>query len=188
MKKILDKFSRAHIVLAFILFSIFIFRLPSLFEPFWYGDEGIFAAVASNLNQGGTLYQTTWDNKPPMIYITYAAIFKYFGVSMFSLRIVTLIVVMATACAIYGILEKTYGLRRALIASFLFGLFTSMRLIEGNLSLTEIFMILPITMAMLVALRRNFDYLGLILAGFLFAIASLYKQVGAFERRKGAHG
>lgn len=181
MKKILNKFSRAHIILAIILFSIFIFRLPSLYEPFWYGDEGIFAAVASNLNQGGTLYRTAWDNKPPMIYVTYAAIFKYFGVSMFSLRIVTLVVVMATTCAIYGILEKSYGLKRALVASFLFGFLSSMRLIEGNLSLTEIFMIFPITLAMLLAIRRNFDYIGLVLAGFLFAIASLYKQVGAFE-------
>lgn len=181
MTAILNKFSRAHIILAVILFSIFIFRLPSLYEPFWYGDEGIFAAVASNLNQGGILYKTTWDNKPPMIYVTYAAIFKHFGVSMFSLRIVTLIVVMLTACAIYGILEKSYGLRRALAATFIFGFISSMRLIEGNLSLTEIFMIFPITLAMLLAIRRNFDYLGLAMAGFLFAVASLYKQVGAFE-------
>src|ERR1700682_4363337 len=132
MKKVFDKFSRAHLILAIILFSIFVFRLPSLYEPFWYGDEGIFAAVASNLNQGGVLYKTAWDNKPPMIYLTYAAIFKYFSVSMFSLRIVTLIVVLATACAIYGILEKSYGLKRALTATFLFGFLSSMRLIEGN--------------------------------------------------------
>lgn len=176
-----DNLNKHYLALAIILFSIFIFRLPSLYEPYWYGDEGIFAAVASNLNQGGVLYQTAWDNKPPMIYLTYAAIFKTLGVSMFNLRIVTLIIVMATAAAIYEIAIKTLGKKRALTAAFLFGLLTSLRLIEGNLSLTEIFMIMPITLAMMIAIIRKFDYPSLFFAGVLFAVASLYKQVGAFE-------
>ncbi|HSX19163.1 MAG TPA: glycosyltransferase family 39 protein [Candidatus Saccharimonadales bacterium] len=175
------KISKTHLILVFILIFIFLLRLPSLYEPFWYGDEGIFGAVGRNLNLGGTLYQTAWDNKPPMIYLTYAAIFQLFGVSMFWLRLVTLVVVLSTACAIYEIARAILGGRRALVATFVFGVLTSLRLIEGNLSLTEIFMILPISLAMLVALKRNFDNLSLFVAGFLFALASLYKQVGAFE-------
>ena len=170
-----------YLILALILFTIFILRLPSLSEPFWYGDEGIFAAVANNLNQGGVLYQDSWDNKPPMIYLTYAAIFKTFGVSMFWLRLVTIIVVLATSAIIYEISQKAFGARKALVATFLFGFLTSLRLIEGNLALTEIFMILPISLAMLFAILRKFDYISLFFAGFLFAVASLYKQVGALE-------
>lgn len=164
-----------------ILLLIFALRLPSLFEPFWYGDEGIFAAVGRNLNLGGTLYQTAWDNKPPMIYLTYAGIFKAFGVSMFSLRLVTLAVVLITGTVLYELALAVLGGKRALWAMAIFGVLSSLRLIEGNLALTEIFMILPITLAMLVAVRRNFDYLSLFGAGFLFAVASLYKQVGALE-------
>lgn len=170
-----------YLVLALILFTTFLFRLPSLFEPFWYGDEGIFAAVARNLNFGGVLYSTAWDNKPPMIYLTYEAIFKYLGVSMFSLRLVTAIVVLATCATIYEIAQAVLGTKRALLAAFVFGLLTSLRVVEGNLALTEIFMILPISLAMLAALKRNFDSLSLFCAGVLFATASLYKQVGALE-------
>ncbi len=170
-----------HLILALILLLTFFLRLPSLFEPFWYGDEGIFGAVARNLNLGGVLYQTAWDNKPPMIYLTYAAIFKFFGVSTFWLHLAAAVVVMATAAAIYEIAQATIGTKRALFASFIFGFLTSLRLIEGNLALTEIFMILPITLAMLIAVKRKFDYISLFVAGLLFAIASLYKQVGAFE-------
>ena len=177
----LRDFERHHFFLFFILISIVIFRFPSLFEPFWYGDEGIFAAVGRNLNFGGVLYQTAWDNKPPMIYLTYAAIFKSFGVSMFWLRLITATVVLATATAIYEIARQILGKNRALFSAFIFGILTSLRLIEGNLALTEIFMILPITLAMLFAIKRNFDYLSLFGAGILFAIASLYKQVGALE-------
>lgn len=170
-----------HFLLAVILLLTFILRLPSLFEPFWYGDEGIFAAVARNLNLGGVLYGSAWDNKPPMIYLTYMLIFKFFGVSMFWLRLAAAITVLATAAIIYEIALATIGTRQALAAVLIFGFLASLRLIEGNLALTEIFMILPISLAMLVAIKRNFDFKSLFFAGVLFAIASLYKQVGALE-------
>lgn len=170
-----------YFLLALILFATFIFRFPSLFEPFWYGDEGIFAAVGRNLNFGGVLYQDAWDNKPPMIYLTYAAIFKVFGVSMFWLRLAAAIVVMATAVVIYEIAREAYGKKRALVATLAFGFLTSLRLVEGNLALTEIFMILPISMAMMIAILKKFDYPSLFAAGILFAIGSLYKQVGVLE-------
>src|SRR3990167_9011299 len=117
----MKRLKKEYILLALILFLTFLFRFPSLSEPFWYGDEGIFAAVANNLNQGGVLYQDSWDNKPPMIYLTYAAIFKTFGVSMFWLRLVTIIVVLATSAIIYEISQKAFGARKALVATFLFG-------------------------------------------------------------------
>lgn len=170
-----------HLILAAIFLLTFIFRLPSLFEPFWYGDEGIFAAVARNLNLGGVLYETAWDNKPPMIYLTYMLIFKFFGVSMFWLRLAGAIVVLATAAIIYEIARGTLGEKRALVATLIFGFLTSLRLVEGNLTLTELYMILPISLAMLLAIKRKFGYKSLFFAGVLFAIASLYKQVGALE-------
>ena len=149
MKSLLKQLGKHHIILASILLLIFLMRLPSLFEPYWYGDEGIFAAVARNLNFGGVLYQDAWDNKPPMIYLTYQAIFNFFGVSMFWLRLVTAIVVLATAAVIYEIAQSTMGAKRALIGVFIFGFLTSLRIVEGNLALTEIYMILPISLAML---------------------------------------
>lgn len=175
------KIEKHHIFLGLILLLIFVLRFPSLFEPFWYGDEGIFAAVGRNLNLGGVLYETAWDNKPPMIYLTYQAIFNLFGVSMFWLRLVTIIVVLTVAAIIYEIAEMTIGAKRALIAALGFGFLSSLRIIEGNLALTEIYMILPITFAMMVAVKRKFDYPSVFAAGFLIALGSLYKQVGVLE-------
>lgn len=181
MTKILSKLQKHHIMLAVILLLTFLWRFPSLFEPFWYGDEGIFAAVARNLNLGGVLYQDAWDNKPPMIYLTYQAIFNIFGVSMFWLRLITSVIVVSTAAVIYEIAEATLGKRRGVVAAAVFGFLVSLRIIEGNLALTEIFMILPISLAFMIAIKRNLDLTSLFVAGFLFAIASLYKQVGALE-------
>jgi len=181
LKTLKKQYNHSHLILAGILLFTFLARLPSLFEPFWYGDEGIFAAVGRNLNLGGTLYATAWDNKPPMIYLTYAGIFKFFGVSMFWLHLFAAIVVLATSAIIYEIALGILGQKRALLASLIFGVLTSLRLVEGNLALTEIIMIMPISLAMLLAIKRKFDLLSMFFAGILFAVASLYKQVGAFE-------
>src|SRR6266702_1389868 len=47
-------------------------RLPSLIEPYWYGDEGIYEVVGKAMNQGHLLYRDIWDNKPPLLYVMYA--------------------------------------------------------------------------------------------------------------------
>src|SRR3989344_3016759 len=115
MKTITNYLNIEHLLLVIILLLTFLLRFPSLFEPFWYGDEGIFAAVARNLNLGGVLYETAWDNKPPMIYLTYQAIFNVFGVSMFWLRLVTIIAVLTTAAIIYEVAQVTIGVKKGFI-------------------------------------------------------------------------
>src|SRR3989344_5543508 len=59
----------------FVIFSTFLFfilRLPSLFEPLWYGDEGIYQVVGNSINHGKLLYSQIFDNKPPFLYWLYA--------------------------------------------------------------------------------------------------------------------
>ena len=49
-----------------ILFLMFlILRIPSLFEPYWYGDEGIYLVLGQAIRKGVTLYSHIHDNKPP---------------------------------------------------------------------------------------------------------------------------
>src|SRR5690242_2834845 len=57
-------------IVTFVVF--FLLRLPSFFEPLWYGDEGIYEVIGFALNKGRGLYTGIWDNKPPMLYLTYA--------------------------------------------------------------------------------------------------------------------
>jgi hypothetical protein len=49
-------------------------RLPSLYEPRWYSDEGTFTTVAWVLARGGRLYADAFDNSPPGIYWIYRAL------------------------------------------------------------------------------------------------------------------
>jgi len=179
---------KIEILLVAALAFVFILRIPSLFEPFWYGDEGIFAAVGHGLNKGHMLYLQTWDNKPPMIYLYYSAIFRIFGESMFWLRMVTAIWVTLTALVVFDIVRRILSDNRALVAIVVFGILTSLPVIEGNLALTEILMLLPTALGFwLILLKnkglfKNFDDVFIyLIAGACFCFAFLFKQMAIFD-------
>ena len=56
-----------------ILALVFIIRIPSFFEPYYYGDEMIYMSLGQGVRQGMTLYKDLHDNKPPLLYLTAAA-------------------------------------------------------------------------------------------------------------------
>lgn len=179
---------KIEILLVLALALVFVLRIPSFFEPFWYGDEGIFAAVGHGMNKGLELYTQTWDNKPPLIYIYYGLIFKIFGASMFWLRAVTAVWVTLTALVVFDIVRRLLSDRRALIAVVIFGVLTTLPVIEGNLALTEILMLLPTALGFwLILLKskgllKNFDEVFVyIMAGVCFCLAFLFKQMAVFD-------
>lgn len=171
---------------ALTLVLSFALRVPSFYEPRWYADEGIFAAIAQNMRDGRMLYADAWDNKPPLIFATYALIQAMFGAGVMPLHIVTAAAVLATQAAVILVALRLYGRWRSLIAGVAFALVMSTPVIEGNLALTETYMILPATLAVLAFVvaqerareRRHAWYAA---AGVLVSIAASYKQVAVFD-------
>ncbi len=64
----IDNKSEKFRVLSFLLLFALILRLPSFFEPYWYGDEAIYLTIGNALNQGKVLYRDIVDHKTPVIY------------------------------------------------------------------------------------------------------------------------
>ena len=89
--------SRDFWVLLVILFAFFLLRLPSLFEPHWYGDEGIYQTIGTAINQGKLLYRDIWDNKPPLLYLVYAI----FDGNQFFVRSASLVIGALTVIVFY---------------------------------------------------------------------------------------
>src|SRR3990167_7243647 len=58
--------------LEFFFVFLLILRIPSFFEPYYYGDEMIYLALGEGIRQGIPLYLGLHDNKPPLLYITAA--------------------------------------------------------------------------------------------------------------------
>ena len=57
-----------------LLIALVIVRLPSLVQPAG-GDQDLYAYVGQEVGRGGLPYQSAWDQKPPAIHYTYAALY-----------------------------------------------------------------------------------------------------------------
>lgn len=174
-----------------VLFSFFLLRFPSLFEPLWYGDEGIYQVIGSSLNQGRLLYTQTWDNKPPLLYILYALL----GSDQFTVRFTSILFGMGTVIAFYGLARQAFqstesGLRNkiVLITTILFAVLFGTPLLEGNIANAENFMLLPIIISGFFLIRaqghetNKKEYKSLLLfSGLLLSVAFLFKIVAIFD-------
>src|SRR3712207_2544903 len=117
---------------AAVVLLVLTLRLPSLFEPHHYGDEGVFAATAHRLLQGETLYTGAWDNKPPLVFLVYAAVLELFGPSMLVLRLVGTVWSLGTALTVRAIARRTSGNTAGWVAAVVYALLAAVPFIEGT--------------------------------------------------------
>jgi 4-amino-4-deoxy-L-arabinose transferase-like glycosyltransferase len=172
----------------YILLLFFLLRLPSLIEPLWYGDEGVYEVIGISINGGRSLYTQIWDNKPPLLYIVYAiAKGDQYIVRLFSLFIGAFSVI-----PFYYLSKKLFQDHKlSAICSAIYAFLLATPLIEGNIANAENFMVLPIISAALLVFgvaetkssqhTRNSSNLMLLGAGFLLGIAFLFKTVAIFD-------
>ena len=148
----------------------FLLRLPSLFEPYWYGDEGVYLALGQGIRHGLTLYSQIYDNKPPAIYYLAALTQTVFG-----FRLLLMLWMIPTCFYFYKLAKNYLPLKRAKVALLLFVILTSIPVIEGHIANAEIFMLLPTILGFLLFEKYIF-WSGLAL-GFTF----LFKVPVAIE-------
>ncbi len=165
----------------------FIFRFPSLFEPYWYGDEGVYQAIGIALRNGRLLYRGIWDNKPPFLYTLYSI----FNSEQFIIRLVSLIIGLATIIVFYHLALRIFKRRKtSAITTLIFALLFALPLLEGNIANAENFMLLPIVSGALILTHINNSVLQrsqnknlslIFLSGILLGIAFLFKIVALFD-------
>src|SRR3990167_8197475 len=63
-----DQWLTHELPLLVILLMVLVLRWPNLFEPYWYGDEGIYLTLGNALRHGVKLYAQIVDHKTPLIY------------------------------------------------------------------------------------------------------------------------
>lgn len=153
-----------------LLAVVFCLRLPSFFEPYWYGDEGIYLTLGQAFRKGLIFYKDIHDNKPPFLYLVAALAGNQFWFSfiLFLWNFVNVWLLFLLAKVIFK------SPRLAFLSSLVFAVLPVF--FEGNIPNGEIFMIMPATWAMyLIAKKTNYS-----LAGLLFGIAFLFKVPSLF--------
>lgn len=181
--------SKYWLVLVLLIFVLL--KIPSLFEPFTYGDEGIYLTLGQAARKGVVWYSQIHDNKPPMLYLM-AAIANSFP----SYRMINFIWSLATIFAFYRLAKLVFSKNKLAIvlSTAALAVSSSLHSLEGNVANAENFMMLPTIIAfyliykalsnkiphrpMLNLLRANWAWL---LAGGLFSIATLFKVPAAFD-------
>ena len=157
---------------------VFIAHVPSFFHRLLDGDEAIYASIAALMNLGGPLYAGGGvDNKPPGIFWVYAVTFRVFGMyQMTAIHVIALLVIAATCLLIFLTGRRLAGARVGILAAIFYGVMTGAgnpRLLAAN---TEAFMMLPLTASLLLMLRRQWLWSGLLLAA-----AGVFRQSAAVD-------
>jgi hypothetical protein len=166
----------------FVLFIpiviLVVFRIPSLFESYWYGDEAIYAAVAQEIKQGKALYAETWDHKPPLIFwIFYPAALVGWGKGLIFLRAFNMLLGVLTLVFVNSILVKRVGIWARFAALLFLAFFLGSTLLEGNILNAEVIFIAFNMLAFLLLLKRKW----FVVVGFLAFLSLITKVPGFVE-------
>lgn len=170
---------RDYWLLIFLGLLFFALRFPSLVEPSWYGDEGIYQVVGNALNEGRVLYRDIWDNKPPLLYIIYA----FAQGNLFTVKFLSLVAGVLSVVGFYFLSQKLFEKRRiAIFSTLIFAILFGTPILEGNIANAENFMLLPtILAAFLVVSYTKKRQATLIFAGLLLSLSLLIKVVAIFD-------
>lgn len=172
-----------HEWLVILLFVIFLLRIPTLFEPNWYGDEEIYLVMGQGLRKGLVFYRDIFDHKPPIIYMLAALVQTVFWFRML------LLVVHGISVVYFAKLSELLNKNRVsvLVSTVAYALLSTIPLLEGNIANGENFMTVPALIAMYLIYRStktstkatsNWTYL---LVGGLFSLAFLVKVPIGFD-------
>lgn len=175
----------------FILYTIILFfllRLPSLIEPYWYGDEAIYEVIGMALNKGRMLYSQIWDNKPPLIYLIYA----FAHADQFTIRLFSLVSAVSSAIIFYYLSLRLFrSYKISTVCTVFYIILFATPILEGNIANAENFMLLPIIAASLLVYKISEakktnqaqikPQVTLFFAGLLLSVAFLFKIVAIFD-------
>ncbi|HLD11393.1 MAG TPA: hypothetical protein VJB91_00595 [Patescibacteria group bacterium] len=172
--------------LIFLVLLVFFLRLPSLFEPYWHRDEAITLTVGQMVRRGAVLYKDVFDNKPPLLYLTFSLAYTLFWV-----KLITTFFVLLTNIIFFFLSRSLFPKIKAFFLSLFFALLTSLPLLEANIANGEIYFLLFTVAGMFVylfGLRTLTDSLPSVkirniffLAGLLFSLGFLYKIPAFFD-------
>lgn len=166
---------RHRLVLIFSLVFLFL-RLPSLFEPDWYGDEGIYLVLGQAIRRGLILYSQIHDNKPPTLYLLAA-----FSQTVLGFRLLLALWMIPTLYFFYRLSLHFFSKKLSLISSFLFLAITSVPLFEGTIANAEIFMLLPTILAVYLLYSSPVSSFQFLFPGLLLGFAFTIKVPVAIE-------
>jgi len=176
---------RKLIVFVALLALSAILRLTDLGMPL-ERDEGEYAYAAQEILRGNMPYEDTFCQKPPVVFFWYIAGFGLFGQNLFAIHLIMTLAAALSAFGVYLLARRLLGPEGrigAWLAALIFAFSSPGSGYFGSAANTEIFMLAPMVFGVFFAHRALETERSLFwfLAGFLFSLAFLTKQVALFS-------
>lgn len=175
MWKKTETWIHAHETVFWVCILVTILKIPSLFEPYWYGDEAIYLTIGQALRKGEWLYRDIFDHKPPIIYWLSAMV----DGDLFWFKLMGMAICILTIIGFYRLLRKL-NISKISIPLLVFGLLIALPTIEGNIVNAELLFLLPVVWAFFLAIKPT-NLKNVLLAGIFFGLATLIKVPAIFE-------
>lgn len=172
--------TRLLLALACVLFVV---RVPSLAQPMG-ADQGLYAYVGETIRAGGLPYRDAWDQKPPAIHVTYAAMRTLLPRSA-AVPAADLLIAGVVAALLWALGSSIAGGRVGGWAAIVFLLLSNPAFARlGGVSVRaqcETFIAAAVTAAFLCLARSRVKHTdgNILAAGFLFGIAFTFKYNAA---------
>jgi len=175
--------SQSRWVTVIIIAIVVVLRLPTLLPSLYNADEGYYGIIANDTLDGGTLYHTAVDTKPPGLYYVYIAVFKLAGKNnLLAVHVLAILVVAGTALLIRRISAREGDDWAGAWSGIGYALFVhAYRPADTLAANTEIFASLFLALSVLIFLRveRRARWGWMFLSGALIAVATLIRQPAA---------
>jgi 4-amino-4-deoxy-L-arabinose transferase-like glycosyltransferase len=166
-----------------IITLVVILRLPTVLPSLYNSDEGYYGIIANDTLDGGTLYRTAVDTKPPGIYYIYVAVFKVAGKNnLLAVHVLAILVVAATALVIRRIGARVGDDWAGAWSGIGYAVFVHAYRPGDTLPAnTEIFASLFLALSVLAFLQgeRKAGWSWMFLSGTLVGVATLIRQPSA---------
>src|SRR6266446_10182154 len=166
-----------------IITLVVILRLPTVLPSLYNSDEGYYGIIANDTLDGGTLYHTAVDTKPPGIYYIYVAVFKVAGKNnLLAVHVLAILVVAATALVVRRIGARVGDDWAGAWSGIGYAVFVHAYRAGATLPAnTEIFASLFLALSVLAFLQgeRKVGWGWMFLSGALVGVATLIRQPSA---------
>ncbi len=166
------------VLLMAALVLTWILRMKFWGQPFEM-DEGEYGYMGWGMLNGLVPYKDMYDQKPPGIFVLNSLVFLLFEPTALNVKIFASIYSLGSVLAVFLVTQKLAGREEGCLAALLYAIFSCGPHIEGGGVNSEVFMVLPYTLAAYFLLklletgsRKNYLYFG-----FWTGLACTIKQV-----------
>ena len=142
----------------FLVLVIVSFLLRIFYAGHLYQDDGFWFTSAEEILRGKALYREIYFDKPPVLPLLYALLFKAFGAHILTIRLFTIFYSVTISALLYGMGKRLYNPRIGCLAAGMFVVFSTTYTTGHVQGLNSDFlMLLPYTAAVYFFIRSRLE-------------------------------